>query len=134
MNLNTYKPTNKNWTSFSVQWCFILVSIFKSNTLQYRNVSYWMQFLSYSNTCILHIDFLKLDKLYFTYKLLLLLYTNHAVHSMYSLYYDWRSFPVFFFNFCFERSIYKQTFIACILTFNFIDFIRIFIGLFIFKQ
>lgn len=65
-----------------------LVSIFKSNTLQYRNVSYWMQFLSYSNTCILHIDFLKIDKLYFTYKLLLLLYTNHAVHSIYSLYYE----------------------------------------------
>lgn len=47
-----------------------------------------MQFLSYSNTCILHIDFLKIDKLYFTYKLLLLLYTNHAVHSIYSLYYE----------------------------------------------
>lgn len=47
-----------------------------------------MQFLSYSNTCILHIDYLKIDKLYFTYKLLLLLYTNHAVHSIYSLYYE----------------------------------------------
>lgn len=67
--------------SFSVQWCFILVSIFKSNTQHVEMSLTECAFLSYSNN---NIDYLKIDRLYFEINKIIL----ESCSALYSLYYE----------------------------------------------
>lgn len=83
LNLNTYICTNPLTMnmSFSVQWCFILVSIFKSNTQHVEMSLTECAFLSYSNN---NIDYLKIDRLYFKINKIIL----ESCSALYSLYYE----------------------------------------------